>query len=270
MEHAEAHEEVVEETAEVVEETTEEVEAKEESEATTDNTDDTAADEAEDSENGGKQRKSGVQKRIDKLTADKYEAQRKAELAEEKLKKLLEADSSDDVSGKPNADDYDTYDEYLEKLVDWRAGKAAEKSERHEKLKEQAESEADREVTLNGIAANLQQAGMAKHDDFMATVQATPINDDMLMVIGDSEVGADIAYYLGKNPDQAAHIASLSPVQMGRAIAIIEQEVSRSAPAQVQKPAATVEKVKGSAKPDTDPENLPIDEWMRLRNEGKI
>ncbi len=51
----------------------------------------------------------------------------------------------------------------------------------------------------------------------------TPVMAD---AIRDSERGAEIAYYLGKNPAEAAKIAALPPVSQATAIARLESRIS--------------------------------------------
>jgi hypothetical protein len=68
-----------------------------------------------------------------------------------------------------------------------------------------------------------------RHQDYDATVgsplmqQFKQARPDVARVVIDSPHGADIAYFLGKNPAQAQQIASLSPIAAAREIGRIEQ-----------------------------------------------
>jgi hypothetical protein len=51
------------------------------------------------------------------------------------------------------------------------------------------------------------------------------INDDMVALMAESEYAADIAYYLGKHPDEAARISRMPLQDAGPAIFAIEAAV---------------------------------------------
>ncbi len=53
-----------------------------------------------------------------------------------------------------------------------------------------------------------------------------PINKLMFEVLKYSELSADIVYYLGKNPEEAARIYKLSPAEIVEAIQEIEFRLS--------------------------------------------
>lgn len=77
--------------------------------------------------------------------------------------------------------------------------------------------------------------------------------------------GAEIAYYLGKNPGEAAHIASLPPVSQATAIARIEGRLGAGAVSvsRAPEPVGTLSgRNSGSAKP---PEDMDFDEYRRFR-----
>ena len=107
-----------------------------------------------------------------------------------------------------------------------------------------------------------------KHPDAEAVIlnPALPLTADMFEVAQASEMGPDIVYHLGKNPDKAARIARLSPQQQMVAIGRLEAELSQPAPKpQSSKAPPPPNPVDGSATPSVDPSKMSIDDWMKWR-----
>lgn len=253
------------------EENTDESSAQVENETVEDAT--TSVDEQEQEDKHEEERKSNVQKRIDKLTKARYEEKRRADLAEEKLQALQKNEpSGSESAGKPSVDQYEDYDEYIEALVDWKADARSGHSKRTQELRTRADSEADRELTLNATAESLITAGEAKYNDFKEVAGSAPISDDVIIALGDSPLAADIAYYLGHNPQIAQQITSLSPVRLGRAIVEIEQELSASAqqrvkPSNAPAPITPIGARGKTTKAPQDMSDSEFDEWRaKYRN----
>ena len=71
-----------------------------------------------------------------------------------------------------------------------------------------------------------------KYDDFEQVVynRNLPITDVMAQTIQASEVGPDVAYYLGSNPKEADRIARLSPFLQAKEIGRIEAKIAENPP----------------------------------------
>ncbi|MGA8770315.1 MAG: hypothetical protein WB610_08090 [Rhodomicrobium sp.] len=107
-----------------------------------------------------------------------------------------------------------------------------------------------------------------KAPDFDAVVHnpsltVTPVMAD---AIRESSRGAEIAYYLGKNPAEAARIASLPPVSQATAIARLETRVGSAGQASVSRapqPVSTLPGRSGSAGKRL--EDMNFEEYRRAR-----
>jgi hypothetical protein len=87
----------------------------------------------------------------------------------------------------------------------------------------------------------------------------------MADAIRESARGAEIAYYLGKNPGEATHIASLPPVSQATAIARLEGRLGAGAVAvsRAPQPVGTLPgRNSGSVKPLED---MDFEEYRRFR-----
>ena len=107
-----------------------------------------------------------------------------------------------------------------------------------------------------------------KAPDFDAVVHnpnltVTPVMAD---AIRESGRGAEIAYYLGKNPAEAARIASLSSVSQATAIARLETRVSGAAQASVSRAPQPVSTLSGrSGGAGKRLEDMNFEEYRRAR-----
>ena len=86
----------------------------------------------------------------------------------------------------------------------------------------------------------------------------------------DSDYGPQVQYYLGKNPREAASIASMSPSQQIRAIGRLEAEVSRPVQKRVTQAPAPIKPVSGTGKAGLSyTADIPMEDYARLRKAGR-
>lgn len=103
-------------------------------------------------------------------------------------------------------------------------------------LQEQARRHAET-VALNERVAKQQErmaqvvtAGQSKYRDFDAVINgglAPFLSDSLREELGASEQAEDVAYFLGKNPGEAARLAQLDPRSLAREIVRLEQKVRK-------------------------------------------
>lgn len=111
-----------------------------------------------------------------------------------------------------------------------------------------------------------------RYPDFQVVVSNPnlPITDAMAEFIADSDAGADLAYYLGKNPMKAGQIAQMSPIKAARELTRLETELAtrpKATPSQAPdpiKPVGQRSSASSSALPSDDDD---IDTWMRKERE---
>lgn len=228
--------------------------------------------------------KTPFQKRIDELTRKFREAERRADIAETRLSerdrlsdkdKPKEKDPDPNVAteGKPNKDDFDTYEEYYEALADWRADqKIAEFKKQNEESKQKAFI-TQKEAEFRSKMAK----GNETYSDFKDVVfdNTVPITETVVSILRESEIPADIAYFLGKNRKEASEIARMTPIQAAKAIGKIEAEIladRKENPTPAAQPTKTISSapppikpVKASAVVDKDPEKMDHEEYRKWR-----
>lgn len=111
-----------------------------------------------------------------------------------------------------------------------------------------------------------------RYPDFQTVVSnpALAINEAMAEFIADSDAGADVAYFLGKNPMRAAQIAQMSPMKAARELTRIESELAskpKATPSKAPEPIRPVGQ-RGAPSSSTLPsDNDDIETWMRKERE---
>lgn len=222
------------------------------------------ADKSDESDRSSK----GVQKRLDEMRRQIGDAQRVNDkllsLIEKTLTKGEAVQAPVAPSGPPKRDDYESHEEYLEARSDWKVQQAiAEIAMKAERAKQEQAVKA-RESSWN---ERIEKA-RSKYDDFddVALGERTVITPAMAEAIKESDMGADLAYWLGKNADEAKRIAGLSAVAQVREIGKIEARLSEKPAAKpVSKTPAPIEAIGGGKTPSNDLSKMSMDEYMATR-----
>ncbi len=167
-----------------------------------------------------------------------------------------------DQTGKPVAANFTTYEEFVEALTDWKA-------DQRDALRAQVEAQTSAAAT---VKTQVEAARLAHPDYDDVVTNDIPISPAMAEVLVGMETGAEVAYYLGSNPTEAARIAKLSPAQAGVALAKIEAGLTPSAEppkpktAQSKAPAPpkTITGLGGSGDVQPDPKDFVA--WNKWRD----
>lgn len=171
--------------------------------------------------------------------------------------------AKDEASGKPVPAQFQDYESYIEALTDWKTDQKLsglrQETETQQRNREAAERAEKVQSKLSGAAE--------KYEDFeeVALDPTVPITQAMAETIADSDMGGDLAYYLGIHRDEAARISRLTPVQQVREITRLEaklatpQVTKSSAPKPISPISANKAPVTGLA------DDLPVDEWLKRR-----
>lgn len=247
----------------------------------------TSPEETSASDEPAKKPAKGVQKRLDELTREREEARRLAESErQEKLrllallesrdkKPIAETDADDQEPQKPvkdpaNPEAYEAaLDEYIEKRSSWTARRET-KAILEEADRKQAEQKRTEWVqkTQQAFASRTEKA-KEKYPDYTEVAESpdVSVSPDMATAIMFSEDGTDIAYFLGKNPDEAKRISNLAPplqlVELGKISARLSAPVVPPKP--VSAAPAPGKPIKASAEATKSPEEESMDEYATRR-----
>jgi hypothetical protein len=200
----------------------------------------TQTEETKPSDDGDKTVKR-MERRIDRLTAARYQAEAEAQQLREQLSRYTSA-HKDDTDGEQD----------ISALVQKEAQRLRE-MESIQRSSSQLRNDLLKEV---GQEENLQRLLQ------MITVEVGPLvqPDGRWTVLGeaivDSDVSAKLLVHLGKNPELAEGLQGLTPAQLGRRIARIEADMNKQPespkPSNAPKPLAPVKAASGSVTPGAD------------------
>ena len=121
----------------------------------------------------------------------------------------------------PPADQFESPEAYAEALAERKAQELIAKREAAKQQAEVLENYHDKE-----------ELARDKYDDFeqVAYNPNLRITDVMAQTIRASDVGPDVAYYLGANPKEADRISRLSPFLQAKEIGVIEAKLVNNPP----------------------------------------
>lgn len=189
----------------------------------------------------------GVQKRLDEMRRQIGDVQRMNDRLLAIVEKSLKGDKAPPLpevpAGPPKRENFDTYEEYLDAKADWKVAETLNEVRRRA-LHEQAQQVA---VQREREWEARQAKAASKYEDFLDVVNSEdlPITDVMADAIKETEAGPEIAYFLGKNPREAARIAALSPAAQVREIGKIEARLELTPAKAPSKAPAPVDPVRG-------------------------
>jgi hypothetical protein len=170
----------------------------------------------------------------------------------------------------PSIDNFESTDAYAEALA---LRKAEELLAQRDRQKEQAE--------IVEAYSEREEKARDKYDDFEDVVYNPKlrITDVMAETIQYSDLGPDLAYWLGSNPKEAERIARLSPILQAREIGKIEVRLSDNPPVKKTTSAPTpispvTARSSGSPSHDTtDPRSIKTmstSDWIEAERNRQI
>lgn len=217
-------------------------------------------------------RPQGVEKRLNEYRREIGDAQRR----EDRYLSLLEQlagkglPSAPEVpSGPPRRENFSDVDEYLEARADYAVAEKLKGIEHQVAQRRQQESDQALEATWR----DRQAAAQTKYEDYEEVTQAKDlkISPAMAEAIKTSDVGHEVAYFLGKNPAEAARIFALgSAAAQGRELGKIETRMSSGTAKPVSKASAPIDPISGGKSGVGDPAKMSMDEYAAWREKQGI
>jgi len=170
----------------------------------------------------------------------------------------------------PSLDQFESVDQYADALAFQKAEHLIAKRDADRVRMDTAEAYQDRE-----------EEARAKYEDFeqVAYNPRLPITGVMAETIQSSDIGPDIAYYLGTNPKEADRISRLSPFMQAKELGKVEAKLSDNPPVKkttsAPPPIAPISG-RGSGVPaydTTDPrsiKNMTTSEWIEADRQRQM
>lgn len=221
----------------------------------------------------------GVQKRIDRAVREKYEAQARAKMLEERLTAIEQTSRQPQNFQKPidksepKIENFNDFDEYVAAKAEYIASKKINETlaEREQRVAAERVAAAQWRAVENWNKRL--EATTAELPDFEEVVGGSdlPMTDLMRDAIIESEMGPKIAYWLANNPQEAHKIAGMSPFQTVAAIGRLEErlESQAKAPKKPTSAPSPVKPVGSKASANKDPGQMTDAEYAEWRKKGR-
>ena len=204
-------------------------------------------------------------RRWNRLLQERAEYKAKAELYE---RQQTQAQQADPDSGRPAREKFADDESYVDALTDWKITQKlgpmqAKMAEQQQQSRQDVEWDAKLAVAKKEYA---------DFDDVLADAQEVPVSQAMAQAIKGSNMGADLVYFLGKDPEYASKIARMDPVsairEIGRIESYIEYDKTNKKPAvKVSKAPAPIKPVNSSSSPGSkNIEDMTPAEYIAYRN----
>lgn len=204
---------------------------------------------------------------------DEAEAARKAKEQAEARRDKIKADA-EKSSTPPKESEFTDYNEYLIALGAYQAARgwderqsreAEEQVSQHDQRLQEVERQRQAEIAQEW-AAQVADA-KTRYADFDKVVSdpTLPIAQHVATMIASSDNGADLAYYLGTNRNEAASISQMPPMEAARALGRIEARMSLPKPKTTTETPDPIEPVKPKATATKDPSKMSVAEYRKWR-----
>lgn len=215
--------------------------------------------------------KTFTQEELDAIVAKRIaKEQRKAQReADRRIAEALQQrppEQPEAPADRPKPEAFKTTEEYVEAVAEWKTGQVIKKLETERQQKEAERRQVESAQALEATWQESVSKAEEKYDDFAQVTNnpQLPISPVMAQAIKASSVGAEVAYFLGKNPDEAARIARLPAFLAVKEMGKLEAKVEAAPPEAPKKPSAAPAPIKpingkvgaGSAPETTDPKSL--------------
>ena len=205
----------------------------------------------------------GFQKRINKVTADKYEETRRADALQARLDKLRNTPADKVDTKAPTLEDHE-YDEdaFNQANVSYQVQQELAK-QANETKQAQANVKAQQ-----GVEKFNEQVTALGKEDFSEKAEAIPnlpegVADALMQV----ENGAEMIYHLGTHLDKADALANMTPAQAMMELGRLSVEMNKKPEIKPSAAPETIEPLQaGSALSSDIGDEMSIEAWMAKHN----
>lgn len=163
----------------------------------------------EESEQQETQNQDGVQKRINKITADKWVEKDRADKLQAELDKI-KGSQNNVATSEPQIEDFDFDDaKFNSALIDY---KVDAKIQAMEKSRESLSSQDEARKTAEAFNLKVAEFSQDKTDVSEVLQRVPTLQPAVLSAIMNDGKSVDIAYYLGKHLDFADKVSQMNPI----------------------------------------------------------
>ena len=214
--------------------------------------------------------KRSAEARINEITRQKHDALREAEYWKSKAiqPEKVEAKPATSLEA-PDSDDFETTEDYIRALTKWTVKQAREEDAKEASRVSQEHEGKEAFDRFEVQAEKLR----AIHEDFDDVLQLPVFSKEMQYALIDSDVGAELAYYLGTHPAEAKRLSGLTQGRMFKELGKLETKFTT--PVTPPKKGVTaapdpISPVKGKGAVKSDPLTMTAQEYYDAKAAGLL
>lgn len=215
-----------------------------------------------------------VQRRIDKLTREKYQSRAEADMLRRQLDELRSRPEpqrqANQGTGEPRLEQFDNFDEYIAARDSYLERKFEEKLSSRDRKEQETRQQREAEKVSEDWAKRLTDIRKEVPDyDELIEAADIQVSQAMAQAITESDIGPRVALYLANHPDEAETMFGLSTSATLRAVGRIEAKIeAEGAKKQISSAPKPIKPVtgNGSAANNGPQDNQSVEDWMKARN----
>lgn len=211
-------------------------------------------------------RQTRFQRRIDALTRKNADLQRTLEVERTGRSSVTPASPAPSADVEPQEAEFADYGSYIKALTTH----AVKQSQCEVAQAAHSRAQQDADAALADAFEPQLHAARTKYEDFDEVVSAPIFAPETQAMLMQSPHGAEIGYYLGLHPAEAATLNHLTPVAKARAIVALEQQIGTKQTKTVSTAPAPITPVTGSAESVKDPSKMTTPEWMAWDKQQRL
>lgn len=212
--------------------------------------------------------KGGFQRRIDELTRNWRESERRLDEAMSMLRQQATPQAVT-PSGPPTLEQFG-YDEAKFQTAMTEHVKRVSREEAVAAFQEQ-QQKVQHETRLKTFRERESEFANSVEGYFDKVYDPSlPMSPSVVELIAESDIGPRVAYYLADNPDVARKIASMTPTQSAREFGKLEVKLSNAAPVKAVSKAPPPPPKIDATEPEVekDPDKMSTTEWLKWREKS--
>jgi hypothetical protein len=218
----------------------------------------------------------GVQRRIDRAVRAKYEAEARAQAAEEQLNYFRQRETGQreqpaSHETEPTIDKFDNIEHYVAAKAQWIARQEVAQAFQANQRQAQQFTEAQQHAQVREQWAARLQAATAEMPDFEDVVATAdvPMSRAMEQAILESEIGPKMAYWLAQHPQEAVNISRLPPSKAFTQLGRIEERLlaGKTVTPKLTSAPPPVQPVSTRSSVSKNPDDMSTEQWMKWRRD---
>jgi hypothetical protein len=228
---------------------------------------------------------SNVQRRIDRLTRERYQLAGRVQELERRLTESPRPGPQPspqappqpaNMPGRPQESQFESYEQYIDALTDWKAAQTAVQAYNHfrqqeEQRRAQEAARAQQEAWMERVHSMRSKA--PDFDETLAAAEDVQLPPVLQAAILEHEHGPRLAYELAKQPEVLSKLASLPPVAALRELGKFESKLDLNGeqrrPSAVSKAPPPISPVgQGSTRSTKSSDEMSQEEYRRWRIKG--